>query len=133
MTRETDSTLPYRRILFVETDFVHVRQATRALQPHPVVSVPSLLQAQEFLDRYQFDVVVFDPDRWGPPGLDFLLELTRDLPRVRRIIYSRNQAAQHAFGLAHATVLKPADLEVLREAVLGRGDQREYRPLRDNS
>jgi len=106
-----------------------VRHATRALAPNPVTAVKNVLQAQEFLERYPYDVVVFDPYELTG-GLDFLLELTRSQPRIRRVAFSREPGQPQRFGLAHASVHKTADSSELRSAILGASDSSEFRPIR---
>jgi DNA-binding NtrC family response regulator len=128
MSGENDFCASPRRVLLLERDFALVRHATLALKPHLVTSVPTIAQAQDILERYEFDVIVFDPHE--PGGLDLLVELSRELPLVRRVVYTRDAASRHAFGLAHATVQKPADGSTVREAVLGAVDQREFRSTR---
>jgi hypothetical protein len=129
MPSESDYPTPHRRVLLVESDFVVVRHAARALAPNPVTAVKNILQAQEFLERYPYDVVVFDPYELTG-GLDFLLELTRSQPRIRRVAFSREPGQEQRFGLAHASVHKTADSSELRSAILGRSDSSEFRPIR---
>jgi hypothetical protein len=130
MPSESDYPSSHRRVLLIEPDFIVVRHATRALAPNPVTAVKTVSQAQEFLDRYPYDVVAFDPHQ-TEGGLDFLLELTRSRPRIRRVVLAPTpEIEQRGFGLAHAMVAKNAEAEVLRFAILGHSDSSEHRPIR---
>jgi DNA-binding NtrC family response regulator len=118
-----------RRILIIENDFAIVRHATRALAPNPVTAVKNLRHAREFLENQPYEVVLFDPHEHDH-GLDFLLELARERPRVRRVVYTSSPEVERAFGLAHVTLHKPAVDADLRAAALSRSDSSEFRPIR---
>lgn len=108
-----------KSILLVEPNAALARLTVRLLRPHEVLVAPSISVADEFIDHYDIDTVVFDPI--SANGFDFLLRIARELPAVRRVVYSPSHEAEarQAYGLAHAILQKPADDPKLRAAVLG--------------
>jgi len=119
-----------RTVLIVEPDFSLARLTSRLLRPHSVLHAATLGFADDLLSRYLVDVLVFDPEHLG--GFDFLVATARAYPDLRVVAYSPSRKADDstAFGLAHATLRKPASDRALREAVLGDTDRREFRNLK---
>jgi CheY-like chemotaxis protein len=117
--RDWETGFQRKSILLVEPNVALARLTVRLLRPHQVLVAPSIPIADEIIDHYDIDTVVFDPI--SPDGFDFLLRIARELPRVRRVVYSQSHEAQaqQAYGLAHAILEKPADDPSLRAAVLG--------------
>jgi hypothetical protein len=122
-----------RTVLIVEPDFGLARLTSRVLRPHQVLHAATLGFADDLLARYLTDVLVFDPEQLG--GFDFLVATAREYPELRMVAYSQSPKADDhgAFGLAHATLRKPASDREFREAVLGNTDRREHRTLRRSS
>jgi DNA-binding response OmpR family regulator len=131
MSSELD--FPARKtVLLVETDWALGRLTARLLRPHEVLVAVSCGLALEVLARHPVDTVVFDPSAPGESGIDFLLTIRQMYSRLRVVIYTLSREIQKsgAFGLAHATLVKPASDRDLRAAILGHSDSREFKQIR---